>query len=260
MQQSNYLKSTEAQQHFTIAPTSLDGRTVLVSGASGGMGTALSLACARAGASVVLVGRNEKKLTKLYDVIAGETLATPAMIPLQQDKAVPEDYARIADYIQTEFGALDALVHCSAELGTPTPQINIEHAEWSRVMNVNLTSARLLSLYCMPLLMTSSLASLVFLLDRKVSAYWGGYGVSKQALQTLMHMLADETENTLGEDRCPLLAINGYDPGPMRTQLRRRAFPGELEAQSEPPEARLGPLLSLLTRSDRQITGVALSY
>ena len=260
MQHSNYRKSTQAQQQFTVAPQSLDGKTLLVSGATGGLGTALSLSCARAGANVVLVSRNEKKLTKLYDVIVNETSTTPAMIPLQQDKAGPEDYAKIADFVQAEFGSLDALVHCSADLGTPTPQINIDHAEWVRVMNVNLTSARLLSMYCMPLLMSSTLASLVFLLDYKVSAYWGGYGVSKQALQTLMQMLADETDGTQDNDGCPVLAVNGYDPGPMRTQLRRRAFPGELEAQSEPPETRLGPLLSLVTRSDRHLSGVALCY
>ena len=233
---------------------------MLISGATGGLGTSLSFACAQAGATVVLAGRNQKKLEKLYDAIISEGFNEPAMIPLQQDKAGPDEYGQLADMLQSEFGKLDALVHCSAELGTPTPQINIEHSEWVRVMNVNLTSARLLSLYCMPMLMNSNLGSMVFLLDHKTSAYWGGYGVSKQALQSLMHMMADEIDNKLGDDKCPVLAINGYDPGPIRTQLRRRAFPGELENQTELPETRLGPLLSMITRAERSMTGVALAF
>ena len=260
MQIPNYQSATEAQRNFKPGPNALEGKVVLITGATGGLGTSLSFACGQAGATVVLASRNEKKLEKLYDAMTNEGYAKPAMIPLQQDKAGPDEYGQLADLLRAEFGNLDALVHCCADLGTPTPQINIEHAEWVRVLNVNLTSARLLSLYCQPLLMNSTLGSLVFLLDQKTTAYWGGYGVAKQAVQTLMHMMADETENTLGDDDLPIVAINGYDPGPMRTLLRRRAFPGELESQTELPSARLGPLLSLITRDDKWMTGVALAY
>ena len=207
-----------------------------------------------------MASRKLAKLEKLYDVIAELGTAQPAMITLEQDKAGPAEYIAIADMLEKEFGKVDALIHTSAELGTPTPQMAIEHAEWVRVMNVNLTSARLLSLYCMTLLSKSSLASMVFMLDHKPTAYWGSYGVSKQALQGFMHMLADEHEGKRGPDAHPVIAINGYDPGPMRTPLRRRAFPGELEEETAPPENRLGPLLSLLLRTDRARTGVATSY
>lgn len=260
MQLPNYQPSTAEQKSFELEDGSLQDQVVLVTGATGGLGTTLCQACAKAGATVVMAGRNEKKLEKLYDVLVNTGAHTPAIVPLQQDKAGPNEYGQLADMLQTEFGRLDALVHCSAELGTPTPQPGIEHAEWTRIMNVNLTAARLITLYCMPMLMNSSLGSLVFTLDHKSTAYWGTYGISKQALQTLMHMLADETDNKVGEDSHPLLAINGYDPGPMRTQLRRRAFPGELEVESELPQTKLGPLLSLIARTDRHITGVALSY
>lgn len=260
MQLPNYQNSSPSQQSFTVSAEHLSGKVILVTGATGGMGTALSKACAQAGATLVLASRKEKKLEQLYDVLVDANAPQPAIIPLQQDKAGPAEYEQIADFLQSEFGRLDALVHCSADLGTPTPQMNIEHAEWARVMNVNLTSARLLSVYCMPLLMKSALGSMVFLLDHKSTAYWGSYGVSKQALQGLMHMLADETENTRGDDTHPVLAINGYDPGPVRTQLRRRAFPGELESETDLPHSRLGPLLALISRTDRDVTGKALSY
>ncbi len=260
MQNPNYQVSTPEQKSFSLEPGSLTSQLVLISGATGGLGTCLSIACAKAGATLVLASRNQKKLEKLYDLLVEAGYPTPAIVPLQQDKAGPAEYEQIAEFLQTEFGRLDALIHCSAELGTPTPQIDISHAEWVRVMNVNLTAPRLLSLHCMPLLLQSALGSMVFTLDKKTTAYWGSYGVSKQALQSLMHMLADETDNMSGDDQHPQLAINGYDPGPIRTQMRRRAFPGELETETELPHTRLGPLLSMITRTDRAMTGVALTY
>ena len=136
----------------------------------------------------------------------------------------------------------------------------IDHSEWMRVMNVNLTSARLLSLYTLPLLSQSSLASLVFLLDEKTSAYWGSYGVSKQALKAFMYILADEFDTKHDEQGNPPIAINGYNPGAMRTPLRRRAFPGELIEETPIPEEKLGPLLWLLQRKDRSITGNVINF
>lgn len=260
MQNPNYTTSPPQQVGFTLKPKSLENKVILISGATGGMGTALSKACAQASATVVLAGRKLRKLEKLYDVIRDYGPNEPAMITLEQDKAGPAEYAQIADMLETEFGHIDALVHTAADLGTPTPQMAIEHAEWVRVMNVNLTSARLLSLYCIPLLSLSPIGSITFSLDHKPSAYWGTYGVSKHAVQSFMHMLADEHDGNLDANGHPLLAVNGFDPGPMRTPLRRRAFPGELEGETMPPEAKLGPLLSLITRENRALTGTAVKW
>ncbi|MFK7889840.1 MAG: SDR family NAD(P)-dependent oxidoreductase [Granulosicoccus sp.] len=257
MQIPNYQACTKDQSAFKLSRDSLQDKVVLVTGATGGLGTSLCKACAESGATLVLASRKEKKLEKLYDVLVDNGAPTPAILPLEQDKAGPAEYIEIAEMLEAEFGKLDAIVHTCAELGTPTYQMAIEHSEWTRVMNVNLNSARLLSLYSQPLLMKSTLGSMVFLLDNKPTAYWGTYGVSKIALQSFMHMLADESENQRGANGHPVLAINGYDPGPMRTQMRRRAFPGELEHESPWPEERLPPLLSLITRADRSITGVA---
>lgn len=260
MQNPNYQTVTDEQKKYSLPADSLDGRVIMISGATGGMGTCLSRACASAGATVVLAGRKVRKLEKLYDVLEGMGPAQPAMVQLEQDKAGPAEYLEITNMLEKEFGRIDALVHASADLGSPTPQMNIEHSEWARVMHVNLTSARLLSLYCLPLLSRSSLGSLTFMLDHKPTAYWGAYGISKQALQAFMHMLSDEHDGQRDAKGHPLLAINGYDPGPMRTQLRRHAFPGELEGESATPDQRLGPLLSLMMRTDHSVTGIALAW
>jgi len=74
-----------------------------------------------------------------------------------------------------------------------------------------------------------------------------------------MQMLADENDQVSEDgDGHPTLAINGFDPGPMRTPLRRRAFPGEQETESPLPEHALGPLNWLISRQDRAQTGIAL--
>jgi NAD(P)-dependent dehydrogenase (short-subunit alcohol dehydrogenase family) len=256
----NYTTCPQSQVDFTLAPKSLENKIILITGATGGMGTALSKACAQASATVILASRKLKKLEKLYDVVRECSSSEPAMITLEQDKAGPAEYAELADMLEKEFGKIDAVVHTAADLGTPTPHMAIEHAEWIRLMNVNLTSARLLSLYCIPLLSQSEIGSITFSLDHKPTAYWGTYGVSKQAVQSFMHMLADEHDGKLDSNGHPLIAINGFDPGPMRTPLRRRAFPGELEEETMPPELKLGPLLSLMSREDRTLTSAAMQW
>ena len=259
MQQPNYKNSTADQKSFSLEADSLNGKVILITGATGGLGTSLSFECAKAGATLVLASRNQKKLEKLYDALINSGSNTPAIVPLEQDKAGPTEYGQLADLLQSEYGQLDSLVHCSADTGSPSPQMEIAHAEWVRVMNVNLTSARLLSLQCVPLLMNSVLGSMAFLLDHKPGAYWGGYGISKQATQAMMHMLADENDQPAdGGDGFPRLAINGFDPGPMRTPLRRRAFPGEQENESPLPEQALGTLNWLISRQDRAVNGKAL--
>lgn len=258
MIEPNYRQASPEQQQFQLPTNALLGKTIAITGATGGLGTVLSKSLAAAGATVVLVSRKEKKLEKLYDALLANEAPTPAIVPIEQDKANEAAYAELADLVYTELGGLDALVHTAADLGTPTPMTGIAHAEWMRVMSVNLTSARLLSLAMLPLLKESALGSMVFLLDNKPGAYWGGYGISKQATHAMMHMLADENDQVIDDsDGFPQLAINGFDPGPMRTQLRRRAFPGEQEDESPLPEHALGTLNWLISRQDRAVTGKA---
>lgn len=260
MIQPDYSPATGAQFDFALTENSLQNRTIVVTGATGGLGTSLCKVLAKAGATVVLVGRNLKKLEKLYDVLQQVGTAQPAMITLALDTADEAECKGVAETLYAEFGHIDALVHCAAELGTLTPQPSIRSDEWSRVMTVNLHSARWLTLACLPLLERSAHASIVFLLDNKPGAYWGSYGISKIAVHAFMHMLADETEGKLDSSGAPRLAINGYDPGPIRTPLRRKAFPGELVQESPIPDTRLGPLLALITRDERKLTGVAVNF
>ena len=255
-----HVAASDEQRRFSLAPDALAGRTVLVTGATGGLGTSLCFALAGAGATLVLVARSERKLESLHDALVENGAAAPVIVPLAQETATEADYAELAALIGDELGALDALVHASAAFVAPMPMRDVKHADWHRAMTVNVTAARLVTLACLPLIEASPLASVTFLLDHRPGAYWGAYGVSKQALHALMHMLDDEHEGRRDERGRPRVAINGYDPGPMRTALRRRAFPGELEREAPPPNDKLGPLLALLSRSDPLLTGTPLRH
>ncbi|MDD9154543.1 SDR family NAD(P)-dependent oxidoreductase, partial [Plantibacter flavus] len=98
----------------TRAPRALDGRVVLVTGAHGGLGSAAAVACAEAGATVVLLGRKLPKLNRVYDAVA-KAGAGPLLYPLDLEGAGPDDYAELADRLHAELGRLDGVLHCAAE-------------------------------------------------------------------------------------------------------------------------------------------------
>ncbi len=240
--------------NFAIADQALKDRIVVITGSTGGLGTQLCIQCAKAGATLVLVGRNVKKLEALYDVLDNiEGAEQPAIMPINQELATEVDYENLTQILHNEFSRIDTLVHLAADIGVQTPLQQLSQKDWSRVMSVNLTSTRLLTAACLPLLQKSAHASVIFTLDEKLSAYWGAYGVSKHALHALLGMFVDETDNQLADDNAPLIAFNGIDPGPMRTPLRRKAFPGELENESPLPTERMGPFLALIQRQERML-------
>lgn len=250
---------SDEQHAFSLEEKALHNRVVVISGSTGGLGTALSQTCARAGATVVLLGRKLKKLEALYDSIDQiKGAPQPAIITLDQETSPQADYQQLSELLQSEFGRVDALVHTAADVGVLSPLTQIQQNDWTRVMSVNLTSARLLNNACMPLLAQSDNASITFTVDDKTGAYWGAYGVSKAALLQLAHMSFDETESQRASDGTPKIAVNAINPGPMRTALRRKAFPGELETETATPDTCLGPFLALISRHNRQLNGVLL--
>jgi len=235
-------------------------RIVAVTGATGGLGTSLCKGLAQRGATVVMLGRKMKKLEALYDVLDQQGAATPAMAELDLASHDSEDARAVAEMLYAEFGRLDALVHCAVDTGPSAPQNGIDMDLFDRVFKVNVSAPRTLTLACLPLLEKSDAASVVWPLDNRVGAYVGAYGLSKSAVRALAFALAEENEHKKAADGHPLIALNGYDPGPMRTPLRRRLFAGEHATESPDPAERLDPLLHLIARSDRSINGAALAW
>ena len=201
------------------APPALAGRVVLVAGAHGGLGSEAAVACAEAGARVVLLGRRVPKLKRLLDRIekaGGEASA----YPLDLEGATPDDYAELAVRLEENFGRLDGLLHCAAHFSGLTPLPQTDPAEFARALHVNLTAPWWLTQACLPLLSRAADAAVVFAIDdpaRTGGAYWGGYGIAQHGLAALVGMLQAE----LGSGP---VRVSALQPGPMRTPLRARAY------------------------------------
>ncbi len=204
-------------------PASLRDRVVLVTGATGGLGRATSLAAAAAGATVVLLGRRVRALEALYDEIERLGAPQPAVYPMDLAGATARDHVDLAASIERECGHLDGIVHAAAHFDSLQPFDQQTPEEWARAQQVNLTAPFQLTQACMPLLRKSADAAIVFVLDDPVrmgKAFWGGYGVAKHALAGLASIVHEETERSRVRTHAVL-------PGPMRTVLRRAAYYGE---------------------------------
>jgi NAD(P)-dependent dehydrogenase (short-subunit alcohol dehydrogenase family) len=130
---------------FTPDADLLAGRVILITGAGSGLGRALAVECARAGASVILCGRSLAKLERVYDEIEGLGKPRPAIAALDLAAATAVDYDNLAKTIGSEFGKLDGLVHAAALLGDRTPLEQYDVPTWCRVLHVNLTAPFILT-------------------------------------------------------------------------------------------------------------------
>jgi NAD(P)-dependent dehydrogenase (short-subunit alcohol dehydrogenase family) len=228
----------------------LRDRVILITGATGGLGSALASACAGLGATTVLVGRTIKKLEALYDRIEQAGGPQPAIAPLNLLTAGWKDYEDLAATLEREFGRLDGLVHAAALFKDFARLEDLDPREWMDSLQVNLTAPYTLTRVCLPLLRASEDASVIHVTDVAESrAFQGIYGVTKRAAESLFLSWAQETRQET------TLRTNIVCPGPMRTALRARGYSGEATESVPPPEAALPRLLWLLGSDSRGVSG-----
>lgn len=229
---------------FTARPGLLAGRAILITGATGGLGRALCLACAAAGATVILCGRNAAKLERLYDEIESLGHPQPAIAVLDLASATAADYDRLARTVDAEFGRLDGLVHTAALLGERTPLEQYDVPTWCKVLHVNLTAPFILTQVLVPCLRRAADASVIFVSSgvvKRARPFWGGYAVSKCGLETVRSLFALEMQEVSN------IRFNSVDPGRMRTPMRAAAYPAEDPNSLPNPEAVAGTFLYLLS-------------
>ncbi len=169
---------------YTARPDLLKGRIILVTGAGRGIGAAAAKAYAAHGATVLLLGKTEENLDRVYDEIVAAGHPEPVSIPFNLETALPHQYDELAATIEREFGRLDGLLHNASILGPLTPLEQLSGDNFMRVMQVNVNAVFMLTSTLLPLLKLSEDASVVFTsssVGRKGRAYWGGYAVSKFA-------------------------------------------------------------------------------
>jgi len=209
----------------------LDGKLALVTGASRGIGAATAIALAAQGAHVVLTARTPKGLEEVEETIfnAGGS-ATIAPLDLAENEAI----GRLASAIGERWQALDVMVLNAAMLGSLAAVPAIDAKEFARVLTLNVSAQAALISAFDPMLRRSPGARVIGVtssVGRKPRAYWGAYGASKAAFETLLGAYGDETAD-ISAIRTAIV-----DPGATRTQMRAKAYPGEDPASVKAPEA-----------------------
>jgi NAD(P)-dependent dehydrogenase (short-subunit alcohol dehydrogenase family) len=239
-------------RNFTPSADELAGRVIAITGPTRGIGHAVALACAQHGATVVLVGRNLKKLEAVHTDIAALGREEATIAPFDLEKAVANDYDTLAAAMLERYGRLDGLLHNASLLGMLAPIEHYDVPTFYRVMHVNVTAAFALTQVLLPALKQSQDASVLFTsssVGRKGRAYWGAYATSKFAVEGLAQVLAAELDNTTA------IRVNTLNPGPARTAMRLQAYPAENPETLPLPAALVGPYLALLGPASRGITG-----
>ena len=234
----------------------LKQKTILITGASDGIGKAVALACASFGAEVLLSGRNEAALERVYDDIVNAGGRTPGLIPLDLRTTQNQPYAELAETLLGEGLAIDGLVHNAGVLGERRALSQTSPESWQEVLQVNITATFLLTRALMPLLERAPLASVLLTssgVGRRGKAYWGAYAVSKFATEGYMQVLADELGST------SRIRVNSLNPGAVNTKMRRAAYPGEPPDSNPLPEALTDHWIYLLSDASASIHGRTLN-
>jgi NAD(P)-dependent dehydrogenase (short-subunit alcohol dehydrogenase family) len=207
----------------------LADRIALVTGASRGIGAALALHLAEAGAHIVAVARTVGALEELDDKIkAAGSSAT--LVPL--DVKDMDGIARLALALNERYGRLDVLVGNAGVLGPLSPLGHVEPKDWDNIFAVNVTANWQLIRTMDPLLKRAEAGRAVFItsgLSWMARAYTGAYAASKAALEQLARVYAAECASSN-------VRINLFGPGPTRTRMYAGGWPGVDPETLPPPE------------------------
>ncbi len=207
----------------------LEGQIALVTGASRGIGAATAEALAAAGAHVIITARTAADLEAVEDHIhASGGSATIAPLDLTDAESI----GRLAIALNERWQKLDIMVMNAAMLGTLTPLQHADSAEFSRVFTLNVSAQQALIAAFDPLLRRSAKARIIGVTSSVAAnprAFWGVYGASKAAFETLLGAYAEENRN---QGRISVAIV---DPGATRTKMRAIAYPGEDPATLKEP-------------------------
>ena len=217
-----------------------EGRLALVTGAGRGIGAAIAQGLAAEGAHVILTARTGAELEAIEERIHGAGgAATIAPLDLTESDSI----AKLAQAVAGRWEALDFLVLNAAMLGTLTPVAQIDGKEFNKLLTLNLLAQQALIAAFDPMLRKSAAGRLVAITSSVGSApraYWGAYGASKAALETLVLAYGEEVKNLAP------FKVAIVDPGATATTMRARAYPGEDPATLKAPSAVAEAVVAML--------------
>ncbi len=218
------------------------GKVALITGGSRGIGRAIALAYAQAGAQVFICGRNDADVEKAVREIRIEGGTIDG---IAADVSRLQDVQRAVRTALERFGAIDVLVNNASILGPREAIDNYPVDAWEAVIRVNLTGPFLMTREVLPTMLARRSGSIINVtsgVGRTGKAKWGAYAVSKAGLENLTQVLADEIGATG-------VRVNAVNPAATRTQMRALAYPAE-DPATLPVAEQLVPIFVYLA-SDR---------
>lgn len=227
---------------------SFSGQLALVTGSSRGIGEATARALAAAGAHVILTGRDVKALETVEEAIH-EAGGTATIAPA--DLAEPDAIARLAAAVAQRWGKLDILIISAAVLPQLTSVADIDQNAFGKALTVNVLATQALLAAFDPLLRKSENARVIGLsssVGAKPRAYWGAYGATKAAFDTLLDCYGQETRDISN------IRVAIVNPRKTRTAMRAKAYPGEDPATLKSPEVVADRLVALLGEQFPSVT------
>jgi NAD(P)-dependent dehydrogenase (short-subunit alcohol dehydrogenase family) len=218
----------------------LDGKVVLVTGASRGIGYAASIEAAKRGAHVIAVARTTSGLEELDDAIQ-DLGGSSTLVPL--DLRDGDAIDRLGAAIFERWGHLDGLIGNAGQLGVLSPLPHVKPDDFDKVFAVNVTANYRLLRSLDVLLRQADAGRAVFVTSgasRSPKPFWGLYAASKAALDAMVKSYAGEVGHSP-------LKVNIFNPGPVRTAMRAKAMPGEDPNTLPTPEDIAPKLVDLLS-------------
>ena len=228
------------------------GKIALVTGASKGIGRAAAIALGGEGAHVICVARTTGALEEVDDAVQ-KAGGTATLVPLNLKDVAAID--RLGASIFERWGKLDAFLGNAGTLGVLTPLTHLEPKIFAELVELNITANWRLIRSLDPLLRLSDAGRALFVTSgaaRKHTPFWGGYAMSKAALESLALTYAAECEETK-------VKVNLVNPGPIRTLMRKKAMPGEDASRLKTPE-QLAPLLLDLLAPEQTQNGTLTNF
>ncbi len=225
-------------------------KTILITGAAGGLGGALARQCAERGAQLVLLDRDKRGLGRVCTEVETAGAPAPGFCDVDLCTLNPENCNELITGIVESYGALHGLVHCAARFDGLQPMDQVAGDAWLEHVQVNLNAPWLLAQTALPALRSAN-GVMIFSINEEAgqgAAYWGPYGATQGALRSMASTFAEETAGT----GCHVFCL---DPGPMRTGIRAKAYHSEDPSSVPAPEAAASRYCELLFETGTSSAG-----